>query len=37
MRRSVCVPVHSPAWKHYLREGWVELWADGSWVTMVHA
>ncbi len=36
MRKSVCVPINSPAWAYYHREGWVELWSKGSWVTMTH-
>ncbi len=31
---SVRVPIHSPAWEYYIREGWVELWVEGVWVTM---
>jgi hypothetical protein len=33
-RRRVCVPIHSPVWERYVREGWVELWTQGTWVTM---
>ena len=33
-RRRVCVPIHSPVWEHYVREGWVELSTQGTWVTM---
>jgi len=35
-KRSVCVPINSPAWRYYLQQGWVELWVEGSWVTMSH-
>lgn len=31
----VCVIYNSPAWKHYVQQGWVELWAEGRWVTLV--
>ncbi len=33
-RRTICVPIDSPACKHYLSEGWVELWVEGIWVTL---
>ena len=33
-RQRVCVPIHSPVWERYIREGWVELWTQGTWVTM---
>lgn len=31
-KRRVCVPIHSPAWKHYHLQGWITLWEDGTWV-----
>ena len=34
-KRHICVPNRSPAWRHYLRQGWITLWEDGSWVHMV--
>lgn len=33
-KRRVCVPIDSPVWEYYLREGWVVLWSEGTWVTM---
>ena len=30
----VCVPINSPVWEYYLSEGWIELWREGTWVTM---
>lgn len=33
-QKSVCVPLHSPAWRYYLDRGWVERWYDGVWVTL---
>lgn len=33
-RRRVCVPIHSPVWEYYVREGWIELQAQGVWVTL---
>ena len=30
--RRVCVPINSPAWVHYLAEGWVTLRTEGNWV-----
>jgi len=33
-RRRVCVPIHSPVWKFYIRQGWVELWTEGTWATL---
>lgn len=31
----VCVPINSPAWRHYRLAGWITLRVDGSWVHMV--
>lgn len=35
MSRRVCVPMNSPAWKHYLEEGWIFLRKEGAWVILV--
>lgn len=35
MARRVCVPMNSPAWKHYLAEGWVHLRMEGAWAVLV--
>jgi hypothetical protein len=32
--KRVCVPINSPAWRHYIEEGWINLWVQGTWVTM---
>ena len=33
-RRTICVPINSPAWVHYVQEGWVELRVEGMWATL---
>lgn len=33
--KTVCVPVNSPAWWHYIRQGWIQRRADGSWATLI--
>lgn len=33
-KRRICVPIFSPAWLHYIREGWVERNIEGTWVTL---
>jgi len=33
--KTVCVPVNSPAWRHYTRQGWIQRRADGSWATLI--
>ena len=35
-KKRVCVPIHSPVWEYYISQGWVELWIEGTWVTMGH-
>lgn len=32
--QTICVPLNSPAWRDYLREGWIERWREGGWVVM---
>ena len=32
--RHVCVPINSPAWRHYRELGWVTLSTEGNWVLM---
>jgi hypothetical protein len=34
--RHICVPANSPAWHHYLAEGWIPLHTSGTWVFMTH-
>ena len=32
--KKIRVPDNSPALTHYLNEGWVTLWKEGSWVVL---
>lgn len=34
--RHVCVPINSPAWRHYHSQGWITLRTEGSWVFMTY-
>jgi len=34
--KRVCVPVYSPAWKHYIDEGWITVQVHGNWATLIH-
>jgi hypothetical protein len=34
--QRVCVPIHSPAWKHYIQEGWIQLRKEGFWAILIH-
>jgi hypothetical protein len=33
-KKRINVPYGSPAYLHYKRTGWTELWVKGLWVTM---
>ena len=32
--KKVCVPINSPAWRHYIDEGWGTVSMHGSWVIL---
>lgn len=34
-RRRIRVPINSPVWKHYIGEGWIQLYIEGNWATLV--
>jgi hypothetical protein len=33
--KKISVPVDSPAWEHYLLEGWIEIDRSGLWAILV--
>ena len=32
--KKIYIPADSPAWQHYLEEGWVEIERHGMWATL---
>ena len=33
--KKVCVPINSPAWQYYVREGWVTVAVQGTRVILI--
>ena len=33
--KKVCVPINSPAWQYYVREGWVTVAIQGTRVILI--